>query len=81
MALTNKEFDLALLLFRNLGTLFNRQTLLERIWDLSTDAAVDSRTVDTHVSRLRRKLNLEPAAGGQLSTVYGHGYRLEHLAR
>lgn len=81
VALTNKEFELALLLFRNLGTLFNRQILLERIWDIGTDTAVDSRTVDTHVSRLRRKLNLEPAAGWQLSTVYGHGYRLERLAR
>lgn len=81
VALTNKEFDLALLLFRNLGTLFSRQTLLARVWGVRADTALDSRTVDTHVSRLRRKLNLEPAAGWQLSTVYGHGYRLEHLAR
>jgi DNA-binding response OmpR family regulator len=79
VSLTTKEFDLALLLFRNLGTLFNRQVLLEKIWDIGADAAVDSRTVDTHVSRLRRKLQLEPAAGWQLSTVYGHGYRLERL--
>jgi len=79
VSLTTKEFDLALLLFRNLGTLFNRQVLLEKIWDIGADAAVDSRTVDTHVSRLRRKLLLEPAAGWQLSTVYGHGYRLERL--
>jgi DNA-binding response OmpR family regulator len=78
--LTNKEFDLALLLFRNLGTLFNRQTLLEKIWELGADKSIDSRTVDTHVSRLRRKLHLEPAAGWQLSTVYGHGYRLERVS-
>lgn len=77
VALTGKEFDLALLLLRNLGTLFNRQTLLEKVWEVGAD--IDTRTVDTHVSRLRRKLGLEPANGWQLTTVYGHGYRLERL--
>ncbi|MFC5301072.1 response regulator transcription factor [Azospira restricta] len=75
VALTGKEFDLALLLLANLGTLFNRQTLLEKVWEV--DAEIDTRTVDTHVSRLRRKLGLEPANGWLLTTVYGHGYRLE----
>lgn len=77
VALTAKELDLAVLLLRNLGTLFNRQALLDRVW--SVDALVDTRTVDTHVSRLRRKLSLEPAHGWQLTTIYGHGYRLERL--
>ncbi|HEX5802889.1 MAG TPA: response regulator transcription factor [Azospira sp.] len=75
VALTGKEFDLALLLLRNLGALFNRQVLLEKVW--AVDAEIDTRTVDTHVSRLRRKLGLEPAKGWLLTTVYGHGYRLE----
>lgn len=78
VALTGKEFDLALLLLRNLGALFNRQTLLEKVW--AVDAEIDTRTVDTHVSRLRRKLGLEPAKGWLLTTVYGHGYRLERTA-
>lgn len=78
VALTGKEFDLALLLLRNLGTLFNRQTLLEKVWEV--DAEIDTRTVDTHVSRLRRKLGLEPVNGWLLTTVYGHGYRLERCA-
>lgn len=78
VALTGKEFDLALLLLRNLGALFNRQTLLEKVW--AVDAEIDTRTVDTHVSRLRRKLGLEPARGWLLTTVYGHGYRLERTA-
>lgn len=78
VALTGKEFDLALLLLRNLGTLFNRQTLLERVWEVGVD--IDTRTVDTHVSRLRRKLGLEPTSGWQLTTVYGHGYRLERVS-
>lgn len=75
VALTAKEFDLALLLIRNLGTLFNRQTLLDKIW--SVEASIDTRTVDTHISRIRRKLMLEPSHGWLLSTIYGHGYRLE----
>lgn len=75
VALTGKEFDLAFLFLRNLGTLFNRQTLLDKVWEV--DGEIDTRTVDTHVSRLRRKLSLEPAHGWQLTTVYGHGYRLE----
>lgn len=75
VSLTAKEFDLGLLLLRNLGALFNRQTLLEKVW--AVDADIDTRTVDTHVSRLRRKLGLEPAKGWLLTTVYGHGYRLE----
>lgn len=78
VALTAKEFDLALLLLRNVGTLFNRQTLLDKVWELGGE--VDTRTVDTHVSRIRRKLRLEPAQGWQLTTVYGHGYRLERVS-
>lgn len=74
VALTAKEFDLALLLMGNLGTLFDRQTLLGKVWEL--EGAVDTRTVDTHISRIRRKLQLEPEQGWLLSTVYGHGYRL-----
>jgi two-component system, OmpR family, response regulator RegX3 len=77
VALTAKEFDLALLLLRNIGTLFNRQTLLEKVWEL--EGEIDTRTVDTHVSRIRRKLRLEPEQGWQLTTVYGHGYRLERV--
>lgn len=75
VSLTGKEFDLALLFLRNIGALFTRQVLLERVW--AVDADIDTRTVDTHVSRLRRKLGLEPAKGWLLTTVYGHGYRLE----
>lgn len=75
--LTAKEYDLALLLLQNLGTLFNRQMLLDKVWGV--DASLDTRTVDTHVSRIRRKLGLEDSRGWQLTSVYGHGYRLERL--
>ena len=77
VSLTAKEFDLAVLLLQNLGTLFSRQSLLERVWG-GEMSALDTRTVDTHMSRVRRKLELDEEHGWTLTAVYGHGYRLEH---
>lgn len=78
VSLTAKEFDLAMLLLQNLGTLFSRQVLLERVWGAEM-ASLDTRTVDTHMSRVRRKLELDEAHGWTLNAVYGHGYRLERV--
>ena len=72
--LTNKEFELASYLFRNAGCLVSRDFLLESIW--GTRADLNTRTVDTHVSRIRSKLGINPAAGWQLSSIYQRGYRL-----
>jgi two-component system, OmpR family, response regulator RegX3 len=77
--LTQKEFDVAALLFRNVGRLLSRTYLLDAVWGISAD--VSTRTVDTHVSQLRSKLGLYPEAGWRLSAVYQHGYRLERLAQ
>ncbi len=77
IALTQKEFDLALLLFRNLGRPLSRATILEAVWP--QDAALSSRTMDTHVSRVRNKLGLRPENGFRLTPVYSYGYRLEQL--
>jgi len=74
---TQKEFDLAWYLFSNPGKLFSRNHLLDKIWGVSAD--VDTRTVDTHVSRLRRKLALNEANGWKLESIYGYGYRMESL--
>ena len=74
IALTLKEFDLASHLFRNPGTLVTRAQLLESIWSVGAD--IDTRTVDTHASRVRRKLGLDGRAGWTLQSVYGYGYRL-----
>jgi len=76
--LTNKEFDLAHLLFRNHGRLLSRSYLMERVW--GTRANLNTRTVDTHMSRLRSKLAIRPQNGWQLSAVYHHGYRLSCVA-
>lgn len=72
---TQKEFDLAWYFLSNPGKLFSRHHLLDKIWGISAD--VDTRTVDTHVSRLRRKLFTADIQGWRLVSVYGYGYRLE----
>jgi DNA-binding response OmpR family regulator len=74
VVLTLKEFDLAAHLFRNPGTLVTRAQLLQAVW--SVGPGLDTRTVDTHASRVRRKLGLDGAAGWTLQSVYGYGYRL-----
>lgn len=76
--LTQKEFDLALLLFRNLGRPLSRAYILEAVW--SRDVEIPSRTMDTHVSRVRTKLKLRPENGFRLAPVYSYGYRLEQVS-
>ena len=77
ISLTQKEFDLALLFFRSLGRPLSRATILETVWPLDTE--FNSRTMDTHVSRIRTKLGLRPERGYRLAPVYSYGYRLEKL--
>jgi DNA-binding response OmpR family regulator len=73
--LTSKEFQLALVLFRNLSRPLSRAYLLETIWNRNPD--VQTRTLDSHVARLRSKLDLRPQNGWRLSPIYSYGYRLE----
>ena len=73
--LTHREFDLALFLFRNAGRVISRPHLLESIWGMQ-DGNLNTRTVDTHASRIRKKLALKEN-GWKLSAIYQHGYRLE----
>jgi DNA-binding response OmpR family regulator len=75
--LTQKEYDLALFLFRNVGRLLSRGHILENVWGRRPD--LNTRTVDTHVSRVRGKLRLTPDNGWRLTAVYQHGYRLERV--
>ncbi len=73
--LTPREFELATYLFRRHGRIVSRDALLENVWNMN--ASVSTRTVDTHVSRLRKKLDLNGEYGWRLAAVYQHGYRLE----
>ncbi len=77
LELTQKEFDLAAFLFRNRGQLVSRKEILEAVWGVT--AELNTRTVDTHISRLRQKLCLTDQPQWRLTAVYQHGYRLEYL--
>ena len=74
ISLTNKEYELALYFFKNEGLLISRDQLLESIWMKSSE--ISTRTVDTHISRLRKKLMLNGTNGWKLASVYHQGYKL-----
>jgi two-component system response regulator RegX3 len=76
--LTPKEFELAATFFRNVGRLLSRGYLQETVWGRMGDLA--TRTVDTHVSQVRKKLDLQPASGYRIVPIYNYGYRLERLS-
>lgn len=76
IALTDKEYALAEFFFTNLGQLLSRKHLLEAVWGLRAD--VKTRTLDTHMSRLRTKLALE-GCNLRLQSVQQFGYRLERV--
>jgi two-component system response regulator RegX3 len=73
--LSRKEFDLLALLMSHAGQVVTREWCIDRLWwdqDLS-----DTRTLDTHVKRLRRKIEVDPANPRHLVTVRGVGFRFE----
>lgn len=70
--LTNKEFDVLKLFLKNPELVFSREKLMAKVW--GNDYMGESRTVDMHIKTLRQKLG---AAGGQIKTIIGVGYRLE----
>lgn len=72
--LTPREYDLLTYFMQNQGRALGRQTLLRHVWGY--DQPVDSRTVDTHIRRLRAKIEPHPAQPQLLQTIRGFGYRL-----
>ena len=71
---TPKEIEILYMLASNPGQVFTRDTLLSRVWGY--DFAGETRTVDTHIKRLRAKLNSE-GLGWSIKTIYGVGYKFE----
>lgn len=69
--LTPKEFDLLMTLINHRGKTFTRSELLDIVWGY--DFVGDTRTVDTHIQRLRKKLD----ASDLITTVFGIGYKFE----
>jgi DNA-binding response OmpR family regulator len=75
--LTTKDFDLAVLFLQNVGRLISRARILQTVW--GTRKSAKSRTLDTHISRVRTRLELNESSGWRFSAVYRRGYRLERV--
>ena len=74
ISLTPKEFEFLKLLIEANGKVLSRDILLERIWGYDKSMDIDTRTVDQHIARLRRKLKSESE---RIVTVTNTGYRLK----
>lgn len=78
--LSRKQFQVAVLLFRNIARPLSRAHIFEAVWKQS-GADLSTRTVDTHVWAVRAGLQLRPENGYLVAPVFGYGYRLEDLHR
>jgi two-component system, OmpR family, alkaline phosphatase synthesis response regulator PhoP len=76
--LTTLEFDLLYFLASRPGRVFSREALMEEVW--GSDRVVDDRSIDSLVSRLRRKLEQDAARPRFIQTVWGAGYRFAEPA-
>jgi len=77
--LTTLEFDLLYFLASRPGKVFSREALLQQVW--GSDRVVDDRSIDSLVSRLRRKLESDPSDPKYLQTVWGAGYRFSDAGK
>ena len=78
VALTTLEFDLLYFLASRPGRVFGRDALMEHVW--GSDRVVDDRSIDSLVSRLRRKLEKDASNPRYVQTVWGAGYRFSESA-
>ena len=77
--LTSREFGLAWMFFSSPGVYISRETIGMSLW--SSDSEVAGRTIEQHVYKLRKKLQLGTERGVSIRTAYGQGYRLELLGQ
>lgn len=75
--LTSREFAIAWLLFSRPGEYVSRRQIAGAVWSSSED--IVGRTLEQHIYKLRKKLNLNGAHGVHLRTMYAHGYRIERV--
>lgn len=75
IALTKKEIELLWTLAKNSTKVFSRDNLLDSLWGYDYEG--DSRTVDSHIKRLRAKLEKYPHPDWDIKTIWGVGYRFE----
>lgn len=78
ITLSPKEYEIIELLARNIGQIVSRDKMVYQVWGRLPDEAA-FRTLDTHIYRIRRKLELTRYNRLILRTVYTHGYRLEYM--
>ena len=76
--LTKKEVELLWTLTKNSSKVFSRDNLLDSLWGY--DYYGDSRTVDSHIKRMRAKLDKFEHPGWEIKTIWGVGYRFEEKA-
>lgn len=76
VSLTAKEFDLLVHFASYPGVVFTRSQLLDQVWGYGHEGY--EHTVNTHINRLRGKIEADPSAPAYLTTVWGVGYRFEH---
>jgi len=76
--LTAKEFELLLLFMQNPGQVFRRSELLDQVWGYNH--AGYEHTVNSHINRLRKKIEINPAEPDHIITIWGIGYKFEALA-
>ena len=77
LELTPKEYELLKMLATNLGKVFTREQLLEKVWGYEYFG--DTRTVDVHVRHLRAKMSHDPETAERIETIRGFGYRLREM--
>lgn len=73
IVLTNKEFDLTSFFMQNPNKVFSRESLFEKLWDMSAEG--DIQTVTVHIKRIREKIEFEPTKPERIQTVWGIGYK------
>jgi two-component system response regulator RegX3 len=76
LAFTRREMDILQYLYANTERPVSRDELLNRVWGYARDLDLETRTVDIHIAKLRRKIEPDPAQPCNLITVRGAGYRL-----
>lgn len=77
LTFTKREVELLRYLDANRERAVSREELLNKVWGYARDAGIETRTVDIHIAKLRRKIEADPKAPVHLVTVRGAGYRLE----
>ena len=75
--LKNREYELLLFLMLNVDTVFDKETIYERVWGMDRDG--DNATVTVHINRIREKIEDDPSTPRRIETVWGAGYRYRGL--